>query len=245
VWSSYKQGGSQWGIFARKLTAAGKGATAQEFQVNQFKLSATSPAVATLANGNYVVAWVSDLERSAKSKDIYARIFRSDGVPVDDEFLVNSSNNVCGNPALAPLGNGGFMAAWSEKDAVVYTNGWDVWGRAFSASGMPAGKSFRINSHLNGDQYRPKIAAGPNGVMAVWTSMGQDGDHEGVYGRYVLEGKQVSGPEVQVNTTTINRQMHPAVAWNGVDRFLVVWTSFSGSSGFDLFGQMYAPTPNP
>jgi hypothetical protein len=245
VWSSHGQGGKMWGIFARKLTASGKGATAKEFQVNQFKVNATSPAVATLANGNYVVAWVSEQERSAKSKDIYARIFRPNGVPAGDEFLVNSSNNVCANPALAPLGDGGFLAAWSEQDAVVYTNGWDVWGRAFSASGMAAVKDFRINSYLFGDQYTPKLAAGPNGVMAVWTSMGQDGDHEGVFGRYVLAGREVSGAEFQVNTTTIGRQMHPAVAWNGVDRFLVVWTSFSGTSGFDLFGQMYTLSANP
>ena len=38
------------------------------------------------------------------------------------------------------------------------------------------------------------------------------------------------------------------VAWNGVDRFLVVWTSLAGpgangSSGFDLFGQMYSLRP--
>jgi hypothetical protein len=78
--------------------------------------------------------------------------------------------------------------------------------------------------------------------MAVWTSMGEDGDHEGVFGRYLLGGTQVSGPEFQVNTTTISRQMHPAVAWNG-NRFLVVWTSFSGTSGFDLFGQMYVLNP--
>jgi hypothetical protein len=245
VWSGYKQGGSLWGVFARKLTATGAGATPKEFQVNQFKGNERSAAVTALANGNYVVAWASEQERSAKSADIYARIFKSSGVPVTDEFLVNSSMSVCANPALAPLGDGGFVAAWSQKDAVVYGNGWDVWGRAFDASGKASGKDFTINSHLEGDQYRPKLAAGPNGVLAVWTSMGQDGDHEGVYGRYLPGGRQVSGPEFQVNTTWKNRQIHPAVAWNGVDRFLVVWTSFSGTAGFDLYGQMYTLTPNP
>jgi hypothetical protein len=29
------------------------------------------------------------------------------------------------------------------------------------------------------------------------------------------------------------------VAWNGVDHFLVVWSSFVGAAGFDLYGQAY------
>jgi hypothetical protein len=53
----------------------------------------------------------------------------------------------------------------------------------------------------------------------------------------------VSGDEFLVNTTTVSQQMEPDVAWNGVDRFLVVWTSFVGTTGFDLFGQMYILNP--
>jgi hypothetical protein len=122
-----------------------------------------------------------------------------------------------------------------------------VWGRAFSAGGAPAAPAFRINSYLYGDQYQPRLASGPNGVLAVWTSLGQDGDKEGVFGRFLLWGQGVSGDEFQVNTTWVSQQLDPDVAWNGVDRFLVVWTSLAGpgstgSSGFDLFGQMYTLT---
>jgi hypothetical protein len=42
-----------------------------------------------------------------------------------------------------------------------------------------------------------------------------------------------------VNTTRVSQQVQPAVAWNGVDRFLVVWTSFVANYGFDLYGQVY------
>jgi hypothetical protein len=128
---------------------------------------------------------------------------------------------------------------------MVATNGWDIWGRAFSASGSPEGAAFRINTHLYGDQYGPKIAAGPSGSLVVWTSLGQDGSREGVFGRFLAGGTQASGAEFQVNTTWISQQMHPAVAWNGVDHFLVVWTSFVGASGFDLYGQAYIMNPSP
>jgi hypothetical protein len=121
----------------------------------------------------------------------------------------------------------------------VLTNGFDIWGRNFNTSGNPTGADFRINTYLLGDQYNPKIASGPSGSLVVWTSMAQDGSSEGVFGRFLAGGTQTSGPEMQVNTTTISKQIHPTVAWNGVDRFVVVWSSFVGSTGFDLYGQAY------
>jgi len=139
---------------------------------------------------------------------------------------------------------------WGQKDMEVATNSWDIWGRSFNAAGSPEVTDFRINTYLFGDQYRPKIAAGPSGSMVVWTSMGQDGSREGVFGRFLAGGSVVSGPEMQINTTTISQQLHPAVAWNGINNFLVVWASFTGqnkldlSSGFDLYGQAFTLNPS-
>jgi hypothetical protein len=256
TWASYGQngGGSMWGVYARRLTAAGKAPKAdndgskKQFLVSQYtSFNQRNPAVAALAGGNYVIAWVSEQERAQNSVDIYARIFTSAGVPVTDEIAVNSGTNVnvCDTPAVAPLNDGGFTVVWAQKDVLVATNGWDIWGRAFSASGSPEVSDFRINTHLYGDQYAPKIAASPSGSLVVWTSLGQDGSREGVFGRFLAGGTQLAGSEFQVNTTWISQQMHPAVAWNGVDHFLVVWTSFVGASGFDLYGQAYILNSSP
>lgn len=245
AWASYGQNGGKWGIYARKVTASGTLAGAQEFRVSQFIGNQRRPAACTLANGNVVLAWVSDAERSGLSRDIYARVFNSAGMAVTGEILVNTLTNKCTYPAVAPLNNGGFTVAWTQKDTMM-TNGLDVWGRAFSANGTPTVEPFRINSYLFGDQYQPRLASCANGVLAVWTSLGQDGDREGVFGRFLAGGNQVSGPEFQVNTTTISQQLDPEVEWNGVDRFLVVWSSFAKSpmragvpAAFGLFGQMY------
>jgi hypothetical protein len=254
TWASYAQNGSgsMWGVYARRLTAAGTAVKAdndgstKQFPVTQYtSYNQRNPAVATLAGGNYVIAWVSEQERSANSVDIYARIFTPAGVPVTDEIAVNSGTSVCHSPAVAPLNDGGFTVVWAQRDDLVVTNSWDIWGRAFSASGLPEVSDFTINTYLYGDQYAPKIAAGPSGSLVVWTSLGQDGSREGVFGRYLAGGTQVSGSEFQVNTTWISQQMHPAVAWNGVDHFLVVWTSFVGASGFDLYGQAYILNSSP
>jgi hypothetical protein len=246
VWSSYGQDGSMYGVFARRLESTGAAATAKEFQVNQFTPNnQRNPAVAALPNGNYVIAWVSEQERRANSADVYARIYTDAGVPLTDEIPINSGTSPCSSPAIAALGDGGFTVVWAQKDMVVATNGWDIWGRAFSANGMPLVADFGINTYLYGDQFQPKIAAGPTGSLVVWTSLNEDGSREGVYGRFLAGGTQVSGNEFRANTTTISQQMHPSVAWDGVGHFLVVWTSFTGQNGFDLFGQLYVLNSSP
>lgn len=241
TWASYGEDGSLWGVYARKLMATGKGVPAREFLVNQYTAyNQRNPAVAALAGGNYVIAWVSEQERFANSVSIYARVFSSEGVALTDEIPVNSGTDVCDAPAVAPLNDGGFTVVWAQQNSVLVTNGWDVWGRAFSASGTPEVSDFTINTYLYGDQYAPKIAASPAGSLVVWTSLGEDGSREGVFGRFLAGGTQVSGPEFQVNTTYISQQIQPVVAWDGVSRFLAVWTSFAGTSGFDLYGQAFS-----
>ena len=137
AWASYGQGGGKWAIYARKVTATGALAGAQEFrvneftnssllslnsvprqpgfQVNQFTGNQRKPAVCTLANGNVVFAWASSAERSPLSQDIYARVFTTAGTPVTGEILVNIVTNKCSDPALAPLNNGGFTLAWTRR----------------------------------------------------------------------------------------------------------------------------------
>jgi hypothetical protein len=250
TWASWGEDGSGFGVYARHLTSTGAGETPKEFRVNQFtSFNQRDPAVAALANGNYVIAWVSEEERKMTNTDadVYARIYNNAGVAQTDEIPVNTGTpgeSPCGSPAVAPLGDGGFTVVWNQRDMVITTNGWDIWGQAFDAGGAPEATNFLINSYRYGDQFQPRIAAGPAGSLVVWTSLNQDGSREGVFGRFLAGGRQVSGPaDFQVNTTWLSQQMHPSVAWDGVGHFLVVWTSFTGlQKGFDLFGQLYVVT---
>ena len=181
VWTSFGEDGSMGGVYGRRYKSTGVAATAKEFRVNQFTpYNQRNPSVVALPNGNYVVAWISEQERSATSVDVYARIYTDAGVALTDELPVNSGSAPCNTPTVAPLGDGGFSVVWSQKDMVVATNGWDIWGRAFTSEGMPLAPDYRINTYLYGDQYQPKIAAGPSGSLVVWTSLNQDGSREGV-----------------------------------------------------------------
>lgn len=251
AWQSYGQDGSMYGVYARKISASGK-VGANEFQVNQAtSFNQRSPALATLSNGNIVVAWISEQERfrssvnSAGSVDVYARIFDDAGQAVSNEVLINSGNNVCANPSIAPLAAGGFTVVWSEKDLQSRSNNWEIVGRTFSAGGVASGGDFKINTHTFGDQYRPKIAAVGNDCAVVWTSLSQDGSWEGVFGRLLQGGTIPSGNEFRANTRTVSRQIYPAISAMGADRFFVSWSSFVETTSFDLFGRSYLANQQP
>jgi len=246
VWGSFDQesAGSLQGIYGQRLSPAGQ-KLGGEFRVNQFTpFNQRSAALAPLSDGRFVVVWVSEQQRFENSVDIYARLYSADGT-AGNEFLVNAGTNVCASPSVAPSSDGGFVVAWMQKDVVARSDSWDVFARPFSGGGFGGGVR-RVNTQTFGDQYAPKISAAGSDYLVVWTSLGQDGSREGIYGQFLYSDGSLAGGEFRVNTTTISQQMHPAIASDGAGRFLAVWTSFVGGAGsFDLFAQRYASTSAP
>ncbi|MGA2787169.1 MAG: hypothetical protein ABSF60_06545 [Verrucomicrobiota bacterium] len=188
-------------------------------------------------NTNY---YVSSSAVPAPSVDIYARLFNSSAVALGNEFLVNSNSNPCGSPAVAAAADGTFMVTWSARDqSNPVTNGWDVYARPFSSAGVGAAVS-QVNTTVTGDQHASRISAIGLDYLIVWTSVGQDGSLEGVYGQFVHEDGTPLNGEFLVNTTTLGRQMQPAVASDGAEQFLVVWTGYNAVAyNMDLYAQRY------
>ncbi len=261
VWASYNQASSnsQMDIYGQMLSTNGAkiGTT---FLVNQFTAyNQRNPAVAALKNGGFVVAWVSEQERSSApdwgantsaysasstpepSLDIYHRLYTISGtnaIPSTSEILVNQDDNPCSSPAVATASDGSYMITWCADDLANITNGWDIYECSFT-NGV-GGTVTPVNSYTYGDQYNPRISVIGGDYLIVWTSLGQDGSREGVYGQFMHEGNTPVGSEFLVNTTTVGQQMEPAVASDGAEQFLSVWTSFTfGPNSFDLFAQRY------
>jgi len=265
VWASFNEAasGSMQDVYGRIFSPAGVPVTG-EFLINQFtSFNQRTPAVAALANGGFVAAWVSEQQRTAApnpgsgsfevintasvpSVDIYAQIYDGNGVAQGTNQLVNSDFNPCADPNVAAGADGGFVMTWDARDMTnPLGNGLDIYARTFSSAGV-GGTVMRVNSYLYGDQYGPRISSLGTDYLIVWTSMAQDGSQEGVYGQFVRGNGSVVGGEFRVNTTTANSQIQPVVASDGVGQFLAIWTSFTGLPyGFDLYAQRYINTRQP
>lgn len=259
VWASFNQVGSSslQDVYAKILSPTGQ-TISNQFLINQFTAyNQRTPAVAALKNGGFVVTWVSEQQRViapnlgantvavpaaalvVPSVDIYARLYASNGLPVGSEFIVNTDSNPCANPAAASSSDGNFMVTWCARDMEDRTNSFDIYARPFSMSGV-GGSTLQVNSYLKNDQYAPRISSVATDYMIVWTSLGQDGSREGVYGHLVHNDGSLIGGEFRVNTTTVSRQIQPVVVSDGTGQFLAVWTGYNGlPNSFDLFAQRY------
>ena len=196
-------------------------------------------AVASDANGNYVVVWSSN--QNGNGWDIYARRFNASGNAQGDEFLVNSEQ-ATGDQMYATVAmnaDGSFVVTWTDLNGVGGSA--DIYARLYNADGSAKGGEFLVNTTTTGDQMYSSVAMGSDGSFVVtWSSQGQDGDGWGVYGqRFDASGDKVGPQEFQVNTTTSGDQMFARVATDGSGNFTVVWQGPGEDGSLDIYGQQF------
>lgn len=260
AWASYRQDGSQaYDIFGRRLNLAGQ-PLSSEFRINAtLGLNRRSPAVAGLPGGGFLCAWISERQVSATSAlagtgqrvsgagapvfdvALVARPFGVDGTPHGTEQRVSGGGTLAAHPVLAALPNGAVMAAWSRKDSVDTASKLDIACRLLEPNGTAVGDERIVNTTRSGDQYAPSLAASRLGVMAIWTSMGQDGSWEGIFGRWIGLRGVPSGDEIPVNGQTGGGQLFPAVAAGPDSNLVVAWSSNLPRVGYEVFAQRLAP----
>ncbi len=151
---------------------------------------------------------------------VFGQRFAADATPEGPEFRVNEIED--GHqfyPSVAMMNDGGFVAAFhsSPEDG----RDFEVWARRFDENGEGT-TEFQLNTHTDSLQKLVRIAALPEGFVAVWESYGQDGDGYGVYRRCFDEAVSVDASELMAYDVGDGWQQAPAVA-GGSDRYVVAW----------------------
>jgi hypothetical protein len=184
--------------------------------------------VASDGNGDYVAVFSLNSTSGPQVPGVYAKMYQmtytvsasgtrdaSGPTPVtvtdpvtnlpwaNDEVLV-TSNPTATQAAVAESADGDFVATWSEYDGAS-AGGWNVWARAYNASGAARGQAFEVNATTTDVQNSPAVAMDASGDFVVtWQSNNQDGSGYGVYAqRYDSQGNPLGGTnELQVLTFT-------------------------------------------
>jgi hypothetical protein len=168
------------------------------------------------------------------------------GNPVGPEFRVNSyTTGEQYRSAVAMDGAGSFVAVW-ESDGQD-GSGRGVFGQRYDGFGAPIGPEFQVNTYTTSQQFFPSVASDPAGnFVVVWSSDGQDGSENGVFGQRYAQSGAPLGAEFRVNTYTTSFQTVPSVGMDGSGNFVVVWFC-AGKDGsyFGIFGQRYAAAGTP
>jgi len=229
-----------WGVFARKISSKGAFSPAKEFLVNQFKeYNQRKPAVATLANGNYVIAWI--LSRSgftAASMSMPAssppparlsrRRFRS--IPAQ----IGATRLMSRRSMTADLRWFGRRRTWQIRPTV------GMFGGARSAG--PARPKWRISasthicSAINTGPNRGRPVRQPGGV----DQLAQDGSREGVYGRFLQAERRWRAARCwSIRLGSVNNS---TLRWRGTGSTISWW---SGPVSWARRGLIFMARPIP
>jgi len=184
TWQSDDQDGSSYGIYGQRYNASGlKQGT--EFQVNTYAQGAQKTTVVAMdSDGDFVVAWQSPQDGSGDG--IYAQRYNASGVPVDDEFQVNThTSGTQSTPSVHMNSAGDFIIAWSSP---ALDNNGGISAQRYNAAGKPEGTEFLVNTYTSGSQTSPSVAIADNkNFVITWSSDGQDGSGFGIYAqRYAV-----------------------------------------------------------
>lgn len=76
--------------------------------------------ITTLADGSFVVAWISHTDTTAPSSyydsDVFGQRFDADGNPLGGEFVINGGDaERDSGPSLAATADGGFVVSWQNS----------------------------------------------------------------------------------------------------------------------------------
>jgi hypothetical protein len=240
TWTGQGADGSWLGVYAQRLQADGS-PTGKPFLVNQSTDgNHRSPSVASLKDGRFVIAWVAENQRIERSADVLARVFTLDGSIASDEVRLNYGTNICSSPSLTQLSNGGFVAVWSERESGNSGAGWDVYSRTFDGSGVSATPSVKISTSVSENQLGARLAQAGDTLLVSWTSIGANPNFSSIRARYLSVDGQPLDNELVLSNDQSLRVSTPAVASDGGNSFVAVWSSFSSvETGFDLTAQRF------
>jgi hypothetical protein len=218
--------------------AAQKTPIGLEFQVNAVTAGAQFfPAVASDADGDFVVAW--DIAgQDGYSYGIFARRFSSMGTPLGVEFQVNAYTSQGQRfPAIVAEPDGDFVVAWRSGSLISY----DIFGRRFSSAGAPLTGDFLVNTHTTGQQLNPVAAINASGdFVLAWFSY-QDGAGTGIFARRFSSAGAAVGGEFQVNAHTVQYQANPTAALGSSGAFVIAWQSnLQDGQSWGVFGRRFS-----
>lgn len=130
-------------------TSAGV-AVGPSFDASQFDVGVQTPAIATLADGRFVVAFTD--QNAGLTNDVAFRIFNANGTPATDQTTIVSAAGRQEAVSLVALNDGGFIAVWHDLTGAD-GSGEGLLGRRYDSAGEVVGTTFVVASDPNGHEY--------------------------------------------------------------------------------------------
>ena len=199
-----------------------------------------APAVATSANGNFVIVW-QDQKLEGSQDGIYGRLYTSNGSPSGPVMHINTiTTGIQTQADVAMSDDGRFTVTWTTMPGSQLDTPRIV-AQQFLADGTKSGNEFQVNTHDINEQNSPALAMSGDGRFVIaWNSKEQDGDKGGIFAqRFQANGSPLNG-ELPINALTLHEQSNPSIVLSEDQRFLVTWQSdLHDGSGLGIYTRAF------
>lgn len=218
----------------RYVIVEANGTVGQEGVANasssQIEESFAPPAVTTLSDGSFLIAWASYASDYSTVNVLGQRFSAVDGSRIGGEITLSGAALASG-PALASIGNGRYAVSWAEYD--------DSWTLAGVFAKVSDGSPFQIvaGSDMNRGASLAGLAGG--GFVAVW-----EHGTDIYYQRYSSDGTPQGSPAL-ANAQTAGTQGGASVSALSDGGFIISWQSDQGDySSNGIFGRRFDASGN-
>ncbi len=208
-------------------------------------------SVAVDRSGNALVVWsIGNGDPDSRDySDIRARRFSSAGVPLGQEFVVNTTlQGTQADASVAANATGDFVVVWQTRFPNSLLR--SIFGQRFSKTGQKVGAEFRVNEDRIEKDFLPTVAMDPDGNFVVaWESFSPERpDCMQVRGRLYRRNGTSVGPEFPAAPGGAACGEAPKVAFGPDGRFAIVWQVELGSSSdtgadFDVYAARFSVSP--
>jgi hypothetical protein len=213
VWSA--RGGSEWSVFARRVSAAGTRGPVR--QLSAAGGDALAPQVAVAPDGTAVVAWV---RWDGANFRVQERRLAPDGTPEEATRTLSGEGRDAAAPQVDVAPDGEATVAWQRRDGFHYL----VQVRQVAPNGTSESPAQRL-SEAGGDAVEPRVAVADDGTATVvWSRF--DGEDSIVQTRRVesngtleeaSEGLSLAGESAIQPRVGVGPDGTATVVWNRYD----------------------------
>lgn len=244
TWDEFKQTGVDTyaeDVMARVFDSDGVPAGAAFVANTSTTNPQNSPAVTTLSDGRFVIAWSDDSGKTdpdTPQTDVRAQIFNANGSKSGGEFVVNSTvvHNQFG-PDIASLPDGRFVVTWMDRSGVDANA--DIKAQVFNADGTKSGSELSVNTTIIDEQSEPSVAAlGDGRFVVAWEDKSVE-DASVIRAQLFAADGTKSGAEFALSPAPADYEESPALVALSDARFVAAWSVREPSSDTDVHAQIF------
>lgn len=210
------------------------------------------PSLASTTSGGYFVTWEDDASATTPlAGNTSGRVFSATGAALTSEAaLSNSASGGEYTPSVSRLGNGNFLATWSDTlTASAMTPSAEIMARIYSPTGAALGAEFRLNTTTAGVQFgTDSLALGDGRTVVVWGNAVVSGytlKATELRGRFVDQNGAGLAADFQLDTIEAGSTYQDEsfeVLGLGNGGFVVIWEEETSSSVERIHFQRFTAT---